>query len=64
MFCDVLFNILYMLALYVENVSLYFVKFDSSFKFCTLPNNAGPLLVSLVFNNFSSAGVILPFFLF
>ena len=38
--------------------------FYSSFKFCALPNNAGPLLVSLVFNSFSSAGVILPFFSF
>ena len=35
---------------------------DYSFKICTLPNNAGNLLVKLVFNMFSSAGVILPFF--
>ena len=27
MFCDELFDVLYMLALYVKNVSLYFVKF-------------------------------------
>ena len=38
--------------------------FDFSFKCCTLPNNARPLLVNLVFKSFSSAGVTLPFFVF
>ena len=64
MFCDQLFDIFYMQALYVINVSLYFVNFfNFSFKFCTLPNKAGPLLVNLVFKSFSSSGVTLPFFL-
>ena len=49
MFCDELFDILYMQALYIKKCfTLLCDIFDSSLIFCTLSNNAGPLLVKLV----------------
>ena len=65
MFCDELVVILYMQALYMKKCfTLLREIVDSSFKNCTLPNNAGPLLVILVFNSLSSACVTLPFCFF
>ena len=65
MFRDELFDILYIQDLYLKNCfTLLRENFGASFKFCTLPNNAEPLFVTLVFNSCSSAGVILPFFCF